>query len=90
MTRNSFSNTGLPYAWWSLTRYLLTNFFFFFVGGTFSFAAAVLAAVTLVALADLRFFGGVGAFSLAAVSLAIVELELAACLLAAACFLATL
>ncbi|CAI5739754.1 unnamed protein product [Hyaloperonospora brassicae] len=41
----------------------------------------MLAAVTLMALAALRFFVVVGGFGLAAVSLAIVALELAACFL---------
>ena len=59
MTRNASSDTGLTYDWWSLARYLLTSLRFF-VGGTLSFAAAVLAAVTLEALAALRFFVGVG------------------------------
>ena len=81
MTRTSSSDTGLPYAWWSLAWYLL-NSFYFFVGGTFSFAATVLAAVAVVALAALRFFVDVGAFCLAVVTLAIVVVELAACFLA--------
>ena len=59
MTRNASSDTGLTYDWWSLARYLLTSLRFF-VGGTLSFAAAVLAAVTLEGLAALRFFVGVG------------------------------
>ena len=59
MTRNASSDTGLTYDWWSLARYLLTSLRCF-VGGTLSFAAAVMAAVTLEALAALRFFVGVG------------------------------
>ena len=59
MTRDASSDTRLTYDWWSLARYLLTSLRCF-VGGTLSFAAAVLAAVTLEALAALRFFVGVG------------------------------
>ena len=61
MTRNASSDTGLTYDWWSLARYLLTSLRCF-VGGTLSFASAVLAAVTLKTLADLRCFVGAGGF----------------------------
>ena len=61
MTRNASSDTGLTYDWRSLARYLLTGLRCF-VGGTLSFAAAVLAALTLEALAALRFFVKVGGF----------------------------